>query len=326
MNDVGIDLSKAYFDATVLTSAGVEMHEQFENKPAGFRALQRWLEQQQVSEAHICMEATNIYWEELAEFLDGQGYTVSVVNPARIKGFAMSQLQRNKTDKLDSKVIAYFCRALKPRAWQPPSASQRKLRSLVRHREALVKTRTQQKNRLANCRDEDVRTSLASLIATLDAEIERIDAQIAAYIDQDPELREQKRLLSSIKGFGDTTVHILLAELYDLADYEDAQAAAADAGLTPAHYESGDTVRRKPRMSKVGKAAVRGALYWPAITAIRTNPIVQALAQRLEAQKKHNKVIIGAAMRKLIHLAYGVLKNRTPFDPHYNSPAQPVST
>ena len=173
MNYVGIDLSKEYFDATVLTSSGEESHEQFENKATGFRAFQRWLKQHQVSEAHICMEATNIYWEELAEFLYAQGYTVSVVNPARIKGFAMSQLQRNKTDKLDSKVIAGFCQALKPRAWRPPSASQRKLRSLVRHREALVKTRTQQKNRLASCRDEDVRTSLESLIAILDAEIER---------------------------------------------------------------------------------------------------------------------------------------------------------
>lgn len=326
MNYVGIDLSKTYFDATVLTNGDEAGHAQFENKAAGFRALQRWLEEQDVTEAHISMEATNIYWEELAEFLYAQGYTVSVVNPARIKGFAMSELQRNKTDKLDSKVIASFCQALKPRAWRPPSAAQRKLRSLVRHREALVKTRTQQKNRLANCRDEDVRSSLTMLITTLDAEIERIAAQIAASIDQDSELREQKRLLSSIKGFGDTTVHILLAELYDLADYESAHAAAADAGLTPAHYISGDTVRRKPRMSKVGKAAVRGALYWPAISAIRSNPLVQALAQRLEDQKKPNKVIIGAAMRKLVHLAYGVLKNRTPFDPNYLSSALPAST
>lgn len=319
MNHLGIDLSKRYFDATLQTTSGAQFYARFDNNKSGFAALEKWLLAQGVDELHACMEATNIYWEELADDLHSKGYQVSVVNPARIKGFGMSQLQRNKTDKVDSKVIAAFCAALSPKLWSPPTARQRKLRALVRHRETLVKTKTQQTNRLTDCRDEDVQRSLKSIIALLDAELESMAQQIADFTKQTPELQEQKALLISIPGIGDAAAHLILAEMYDLADYEDAHAAAADAGVSPTHHESGATIRKKPKMSKMGKSAVRGILFMPAMVAIRHNPPVMALAQRLEARGKPKMVIIGAAMRKLIHLAYGVLKNKTPFDPNYTA-------
>lgn len=319
MNHLGIDLSKVYFDAMLQQACGEQIHARFDNNAKGFIQLDKWLVKHGVDEVHACMEATNVYWEDLADYLYGKGYTVSVVNPARIKGFGMSQMQRNKTDKVDSKVIVTFCAALSPKAWQPPTAMQRKLRALVRHRDALVKTRTQQKNRLVDCRDDDVRLSLETLVTTLDAEIKRVEQQVADLIKQEPDLQEQKDLLLSIKGIGDTAAHVIMTEMYDLADYEDAHAAAADAGVNPAHHESGDTVRKKPKMSKVGKSAVRGVLYMPAITAIRHNPVIMALAAKLAAKNKSKKTIIGAAMRKLIHIAYGVLKNKTPFDPNWET-------
>src|SRR5688572_31448710 len=111
-----------------------------------------------------------------------------------------------------------------------------------------------------------------------------------------------------------------MAEMYDLATYPDANAADADAGLSPAKHESGHSVQRKPKLSKVGKASVRGALYLPAMNAIRHNPIVKQLADRLKAKGKSPMVIIGAAMRKLLHLVYGVLKHKTPFDPNWAHP------
>jgi transposase len=105
-----------------------------------------------------------------------------------------------------------------------------------------------------------------------------------------------------------------MAEMYDLAAYPDAN--AADAGLSPAKHESSHSVHRKPKLSKVGKASVRGSLFMPAMNAIRHNPIVKQLADRLKAKGKSPMVIIGAAMRKLLHLVYGVLKHRIPFDPN----------
>lgn len=326
MNYLGIDLSKAYFDATLQLAEGRQVHQQFANDPRGFAQLDRWLRQQQGTEAlHVCMEATNIYWEALAEHLHAAGHTVSVVNPARIKGFAMSQLRRNKTDKLDSQVIAAFCASQQPAAWQPPSAAERQLRARVRHRQALIKTRTQQKNRLADCTDEAVRASLQRLIEALDSEISQVEQQISQLIAQEPTLRERKRLLSSITGLGPVAVHTIMAEMYDLADYTDAHAAAADAGVHPRHHESGSTIRRRATMSKQGKAAIRSVLYFPALTAMRHNPLIQAFVERLRRRNKPTMVIIGAVMRKLIHLAYGVLKNRTPFDPEWGQRPAPAT-
>jgi transposase len=317
MATLGIDVSKASLEVTLLKADGQQDKGQFANKRQGFKKLQTWLSKRPVKQLHVCLEATNVYWEEVAEFLYEQGYLVSVVNPARISGFAQSQLRRNKTDPLDGEVIAQFCAALKPALWRPPTPEQRQLRALVRHQRALLKTLTQQTNRQATCKEPAVKASLKRVIETLQTEIEQIGQQIATFIDDQPDLKQQYELLISIKGIGPTCAAVLLAEMYDLADYESARAAAADAGLTPSQHTSGKTVHRKPKLSKIGKASVRGILFFPAMTAMQHNPIVRALKERLQARGKDWKVIVSAAMRKLIHLAYGVLKNQTPFDPNY---------
>ena len=320
MHLLGIDLSKEYFDVTLLNAQLAKSQGHFDNTPSGFSQLVKWLKTAGVVELRACMEATNIYWEALAQALYEQGYTVHVVNPARIKGHAMSQLRRSKTDKLDSDVLADFCRSrTELRVWTPPLPEERQLRNLVRQREDLLQMTTQQKNRLTDSRDPQVRARWQRLIATFAAEIAQLEAQITAHIAAHPALLKTYELLRSIKGFGPITVAILMAEMPDLAEYEDAAAAAADAGVTPAHYDSGDTVHRKPKMSKIGKAAIRGALFFPALTAMRFNPIIRTFADRLKQKGKHNMAIIGAVMRKLLHLAYGVLKHQKPFDPNYGN-------
>ncbi len=314
---VGIDIAKDSFDVTLLAEQGQQRRKQLANSSAGFKQLHRWLERQTSGAVHVCMESTSIYWEELADYLHEAGYQVSVVNPARIKGYAMSQMRRSKTDPLDADVIADFCRTQQPKVWTPPTAEQRKLRALVRHLEGLKKSRTQHRNRLATCRDPEVQTSLETILTTLETEIERVTARLRAFFDDHPKLKEKKRLLTSIQGFGEKTATHLLAEMYDLDHYDNAKAAAADAGITPSHYRSGTSVRRRSKMSRMGKASVRGALHYPALTAIRHNPVVRQLAERLAAKGKPKLVIQVAAMRKLMHLAYGVLKNNQPFDPDY---------
>lgn len=317
---LGIDVSQKEL-VVRFQNEGQEFREgTFVNQSKGFKKLKKWLKPVNPADIRVCMEATNVYWEEIAEYLHQEGLQVSVVNPMRIKGFAQSQLKRNKTDKVDAQVIAKFCQVNPDLAlWTPPTPQQKKLRALVRHREALVKSRTQQSNRLKTVRQGEVVLSLKAVIAVLDEQIEQASDQIKELIDQDPDLKQECDWLRSIKGIGQKTAELILAEMYDLADYDSARSAAADAGLTPAHHVSGSSVRRKPRLSKVGKTAVRGALFFPALSAIRHNPIVRDLAERLERRGKHRMVIIGAAMRKLLHLAFGVLKNRTPFDPNFIS-------
>lgn len=320
----GIDIAKATFDVTVQGASGQKVHNSFPNTPKGFKALVKWLRKQGAKTAHVCMEATNVYWEALAEYLHEAGYRVSVVNPARIAGYARSQMQRNKNDKIDSAVACDFCATQQPDAWQPPTATQKELRSLERHRDDLQKMLTQNKNRLATTKDPTVRESLQRVINSLTAEMAEMDKQQDALLKETPTLKAHFDLLRSIISLGPRTAIKLLAEMYDLATYRSADAAAADAGVTPASFESGATVRKKPKMSKVGKAAVRGALFLPAMSAMRFNPLLRTFAERLRNKGKSEKVIIGAVMRKLIHLAYGVLKHQTPFDPNYQQ-AKPLA-
>lgn len=314
---LGVDVSKKTLDVTLLNEKGGKQRKRFPNTTAGIQVMQTWLQRNTTGQVSICMESTSTYWEELAETMHEAGYQVSVVNPVRIKGYAMSQLRRSKTDPLDGDVIADFCRTQQPPIWTPPTADQKKLRALVRHLEALKKSRTQQCNRLDTCQDTEVQASLEMLMGVIEAEVKQIEQRIRDFIDQHPDLKQKKELLESIKGFGEKTAIHILAEMYDLADYGGAKAAAADAGVTTSHFQSGTSVRRRPKISRMGKATVRSALYYPAITAIQHNPVVKQLAQRLEAKGKRKAVIRVATMRKLMHLAYGVLKNKKPFDPAY---------
>jgi transposase len=315
MDVVGIDLAKLTFDATLLTTSGAQHHHTFANTPQGFTLFGAWLKRHKVSQAHLCMEATNIYWEALAAWGHAQGHTVSVVNPARIKGHALATMQRTKTDKVDSAVIADFCRTHKPDAWEPLSDAQRHLRALMRHRDDLLQTELQQKNRLRDTTDTLVRASLEAVLTLLASQLKEIERSIETHIAAQAELAQDVALLTSVVGIGMVTAAKVLAEMPDLAQYGSAKAAAADTGVTPSHFQSETSVWRRPRMSKVGKAEVRAALYWPALTAMRRCPGFKAFAEALAARGKPKKVIIGAVMRKLMHVMYGVLKHRTPYDP-----------
>ena len=138
---------------------------------------------------------------------------------------------------------------------------------------------------------------------------------IRSHIDSHPGLKGQRDLLLSIPGIGETTAAKLLAEIMDVKLYESARQLAAFAGLAPRPHESGSSVRRKARLSKSGAPRLRKALYFPAVVAMRHNPYVRAMSERLKERGKCPMQVIGAAMRKLIHIAYGVLKSGRPFDP-----------
>jgi transposase len=210
MNVLGIDLAKLTFDATLLTPPGAQHYQSFPNTPEGFTQLQGWLSQYGVTQVHACMEATNIYWEALATWLHAQGHTVSVVNPARIKGYAQATMQRNKTDKLDSAVIAAFCATHKPAAWQPLSDDHRRLRALVRHREDLLQTQLQQQNRLRDTTDSVVVASLQAVLDVVASQVEAVERAIKEHLAAHAELRANLELLTSIVGIGMITAAKLL--------------------------------------------------------------------------------------------------------------------
>jgi transposase len=320
MNSIalGIDIAKNSFQVALLRD-GKLRHHTFPNTAPGFAQLQAWLVKHGVKGLHACMEATAAYGDALALFLHQAGQRVSIVNPLRIKGFAQSQLQRNKTDKLDAAIIARFCMTQQPEAWTPPPAEIKQLQGLVRRLEALQEMRQQEVNRLEQVGQQPlVGESLATVIAALDSEIARLRQLIKDHIDQHPHLKRDRDLLLSIPGIGETTAAWLLSEVQVQA-YSSARQVAAHAGLTPRHHESGQRVSGRTPLSKTGNARLRRALYLPAVVAKRYNPIIKAFCNRLNERGKRPMEIVGAAMRKLLHIVYGVLKSGKAFDPSFAS-------
>lgn len=312
---LGIDIAKLKFDVAL----GVGRRPQqatFDNDANGFVSLARWLEKHQVARVHACMEATGRYGEALAEALHENGHTVSVVNPARIKKYADSQLKRHKTDAQDALVILDFAQTQQVQVWRPPEENQRKLREMTRYHDQLKTMRKQEANRLsAGVLCPEVTGPIEQHIAYLDQQIELLEAQIQGHLTHHQLLQEKQALLTTIPGIGALTAARLLAEIGDVTVFDSAKQLAAYAGLTPSQHESGSSVRRRAQMSKMGRSSLRKHLYMPALAAYRWNPAIKALRQRLLAKGKHKMVIVGAAMRKLLHIVYGVLKSGRPFDP-----------
>jgi transposase len=313
---LGIDIAKVKFNVCLLNTDGKLKHKVFLNTEVGFQQLDAWLLKQKVARVTACMEATGAYGEALALHLHAAGHTVSVINPAAIKAFAGSRLSRTKTDRVDAELIARFCVALQPAHWTPPAREVRELQALVRRLEALVEMQTMEQNRReAIISSEVVKASVEAHITYLGQQIAQTKAAIRRHINNHPGLRRQSELLDSIPGIAETTAAMLLSEITDITQYRSARQVAAYAGLVPRERQSGSSVRGRPRLSKVGNARLRRALYFPAITALRCSPFFQAWARGLRERGKCKMSVIGAAMRKLIHLAYGVLKTGKPFDP-----------
>ncbi len=313
---VGIDISKAKFDAAILFSDNKVKTKKFENKAGGFVELMDWLKKHEALDSHVYLEATGVYGEALSIYLYELRNKVSVVNPSRIKGFAQSELTRNKTDKADAQLIARFCRAMDPPLWQPKPEHIRELGDWVRRLQVLQDLYQQEANRL-DVASTCIKASIRAIMKRLEKEIEQVKKKIKEHIDQHPDLRDKQQLLETIPGIGEATIRQVLAFMANIEDFKSAKQMAAFVGLNPKQRQSGSSVQGRTRLSKIGDANLRKAFYMPAITAKRYNPIIKAFCERLQAAGKPPMLIIGAAMRKLVHIIYGVLKSGKAFDANW---------
>ncbi len=315
---VGLDIAKAKVDVCLRLNSGKHRQKVVTNNPAGFMELTSWLVKHGVARAHICMEATGAYWEAIAQHLSDAGHAVSVVNPAQIKAFGAALGMRSKTDAADAKVIAEFCAARPPLLWQAPPVAVRRLKALVARREALIELRIQESNRLEGAHDS-VRASIEHVVQVLQEQIHQIEQQIRQHVDDDPTLRSQRDLLTTVPGLGDATVPVLLSHYGDPTRFQSARQAVAFAGLDVRHHESGTSVRGRPHLSKRGNAKLRKAMYMPALVSMSRTAWGKAFAGRLIAAGKPKMVVLGAIMRKLVQIAYAILRTGKPFDPAMHS-------
>lgn len=314
---LGIDVSKKKLDLALLVNGKLKF-KVCENSPDGYENMLRWLKHQKVEQVQAVLEATGGLEEGAATALADAGHLVSIQNPGLIHQFAASLGHRSKTDKLDASAIAHYADRMRSdlRPWSPPSLELRELRALVNRRQALVEMQTQELNRLEAAKAPSVRQSIEKTLNHLKSEIKQLEDLIDQHIDRHPGLKSQVDLLTSIPGVGEGTATLFMAEVGAvIPNFTHAKQLVAHCGLNVRQRESGSSVRGRARLSKYGNKRLRAGLYLPALAAIRFNPDVKALAARLSDKGKSKMVTVGAAMRKLLHIMFGVLKHQRPFSP-----------
>lgn len=318
---LGVDVSKKKLDCMLLDSTNGKLKSKsLSNTKAGIEELIEWLAENKAPEAHVIMEPTGVYHEPAALALTDAGLKLSLVNPAQLRQFAQGLGVKNKTDKADSTVLARYGNTLKPEAWQAPSKSARQLKALLARRDAVADDLQREQNRQEavdfGISPEQVKQSILQSIAFLQAELRRLEQMIKDHIDSDPDLRNKRELLETIPGVG-TRVSTNLTALFAAKTFNTAEQLAAYLGLVPVHWESGSSVRGRPRLSKAGPSHLRKLLYMPAVVARRWNPHIKSFSDRLIAKGKTKMAVIGACMRKLAHLCFGVVHTGRPYDPNY---------
>jgi len=320
---LGIDISKDRLDCHKLDNEYSEA-KQFKNDKQGIKALVAW----SVDCQQVVMEATGVYWQSCAFAIYEAGIAVSVVNPARVKHFGRMNLVRGKTDKMDAKLIAEFSQMTKPKLWRPPTDKDQELQTLVRERDVLVADLTQLKNRKhAHAHRQlcpiSVQTCLDERIILLKSQIKRLEKEIEEMCQQ--EFQDSYQSLRSIPGIGSVTASVLLAETQALKYFYDAKQLTAytgiapkpneSAGIAPKPNESGNSKHKSP-ISKIGNKRIRKAFYLAALRACRSS-VFKDLYERILKRSHSKKLALIAVARKLLVIAFTLVKSNQRFDPNF---------
>lgn len=313
---VGIDIAKKSFDAAIRTAQGY-VEASFANQPRGFRKLINWVrEHGKLDQFHVVMEATGVHHLSLAIELHVLVKSVAVINPRCAKAFADSKLRRSKTDPADARGLADFGVSHQPKSWVAPSQIEQDIKEMARRAKSLSGTISAEKNRLADARCLEVKRSIQSAITALSKLKAKVEGQLARKVQSDPVLRHRLELMVSIPGIGVSTGLKIVAELGPMECYEKARDLGAHAGLTPRLNQSGTSLDQRGGICKIGSSRLRGLLYFPAIVAMKHNPILVQFAKRLRDNGKSEMTIIVAVMRKLLHQIFGVITHDQMFNPN----------
>ena len=321
---LGIDVSKTKIDCCIFPQGltGKRKNKIFTNTESGFGSLLKWLITLKIEPDQVTaiMEATSVYHENLGYYLYDAGVKVCVANPSRVRAFAKGMSMLNKTDKADSEALSRYGYTAKLIIWQPEPENVRLLKALLGRRDVYLGSLLQEKNRLEKAQSTHTSVVVIKLreenIEFLNQQLEHIDKLINNHIDQDPTLKQDLKLLQTIPSIGERS-GLLLLGLFHSHKFEKASQAAAYVGLVPVHQLSGSSVNKQSHLSKASDSKIRSVLYMSALTAIKYNPHIEALYQRLLSRGKNKMCALGAAMCKLIHLCYGVLKHQTAYQRDY---------
>jgi len=321
LNWVAVDISKNDFTAARRNINEIEK-DVFSQDTEGFEAFLRWLPNS--GTAQVCMESTGPYWRALSVFLTEKSTSFSLVNPRRVRNFAKATAYRSKTDEIDSEVILLFAETFDPQPTRTAEETFLQLRCLSRHRlqlqQILDTVRDQRRKAAADPSTPSLAfESFKTLEKTLRQQVDNTLAQAVDLVRSSPNLRDTFSLLVTIPGVGAKTAITLIGEFGPRIQTATPRQMTSFAGLDPVLWESGSSVRRKPRISKQGNHRIRKALYMAALVASWANPVLSNFYQRLINRGIPKKAAIIAVMRKLLHIVSGVIKHRRPFNPNVAS-------
>jgi transposase len=305
---IGIDISKDHLDVHRLPD-GARRH--YRNNRTGHRALLKWLRGDDGSGGGrpdlVVYEPTGAYHRDLELALGTAGLPLAKVNPRHARRFAEATGQLAKTDRLDAEILARFGAAIEPSPRCQPSPLLGQLAELRRAHQALVKDRTAAKNRAKQLRHDLLKRQNQDRLRRINDDLKAIETAMQTLIDQDEALRERFAILLSIPGIARLSAFAMLIDMPELGEIGAKQAAAL-AGLAPITRQSGAWKGRAA--IRGGRAALRQALYMPALVATRFNPDLEAKYKDLVKVGKPAKVAITAVMRKLLILANTLLRER----------------
>jgi transposase len=320
-NELVVCLGRIYDDLTPELFA----HKTFANNNKGFIAFTAWVKRLCLQEVpvHFVMEATGVYHENLAYYLDDEGQQVSIILPNKISNYMRTLTVKTVTDKTASEAIAMFGLERKLEAWKRPKEIYKKLRQLTRERYQIVEERTMVKNQLHAEQTEafpgkNTLTRIKARIKILDKQEKEIKEEIEVLINTDAEVKQQVKLITSVSGVGSLTAVIVLAETngFDLIRKNKRQLASY-AGFDIKEKQSGTSVKGKARISKKGNKHLRKAMHFPALTAIRHDERFKDIFSRIVARNGIRMKAAVAVQRKLLEMTYTIFRTQQPYDKNY---------
>jgi len=322
---VGVDIAaQTAMVATQRPGAKASRSFTIEQTPEGYTSLLRQLQATGFvpGQVLVVMEATGSYWMSLATRLVHEGFAVSVMNPAQAHHFAKALLKRAKTDAIDAQTLAQLAMILQPEPWTPPPQIYYALQQRLAQRDDLLNLRQQVRNQLHALVQHpeviaEVRARMESLLATFESQLTEVESEITAALSQDSAWAAAATRLQSIKGVGWVTAAWTLVTTLNLTSCDTVDALTAYAGLAPMPRQSGSSVWHRPSIGHTGNGRLRTAFYMATLSAAQHNPVIKTFYTRLREAGKPEKVARCAAARKLLHIAWAVVKKDQPFDPNY---------
>ncbi len=322
---VGVDISAATFAVSTLRAEQEpEPARDFEQSPEGFTRFHNWLLTRGVSSEQvlIVLEATGTYWIMLATFLSQHALTVAVINPLQASNFVKSLPRRPKNDQIDAQSLARLAQAHKPAAWTPPPAIYHQLQQRLAQRANLMDLRQQVKNQLhalSVCPFivEEVQRRMESLITTFSQQIKEVEKELEEVVKQDQEWAKSISLIQTIPGIGLLTASWVVVLTLNFTTCQKVESLTNYAGLAPMEYKSGSSVRGRPHIGNGGNHQLRTSLYMASLLASRFNPVIKAYYQKLRKSGKPIKVAYCACARKLLHIAFALVRSGKEFDAEY---------